>query len=404
MKPLHKKLKLSFSCLLLLAICVTGCFKDHNLPPDPELKYLTRSENIANVSAAEVKLRASALALFVKNSVKVYKLTYTTKTLDGKPIQASGIVLYSENFTDSLSVLSFQHGTITTQDEAPSNYKPVGNAEAFVAATAAASLAKGYFIVMPDYLGFGESKTIQHPYQHKASLAWASLDMLRAANEFAGQYSLKLKKKIQLAGYSEGGYATMALHQEIETNASSEFPVLKSYPAAGPHDMVSTAKWVVSQTTDMPAAAASYYLWVLLTYNQIYGINAPLTDMITPVNAAKVAAAVAAGNPLAAEIDLNPSKLYTADFISGIKNSTNTKFIAALKANDVYDWKPRAPVQLFHSEGDDFVPFLNATIAEKKLQENGASATLIRIQPSTATHREAAQIYLTTMIGILLTP
>jgi len=228
--------------------------------------------------------------------------------------------------------------------------------------------------------------------------------MLRAAKEFASKNNLKLKKKIQLAGYSEGGYATMALHQEIEKSAASEFPVLKSYPAAGPYDMVSTAQWVVSQTTDMPAAAASYYLWVLLTYNQMYGINAPLTDLITPANAAKVAAATAAGNPLAAEIDLNPSKLYTSAFISGIKNSTNVKFIAALRENNVYDWKPKAPIVLFHSEGDDFVPFLNATIAENKLKENGAAVSLVRLQPANTTHREGAQLYLMAMIGLLIVP
>jgi len=404
MKSLHPNFKFSFSILILLAVLVTSCFKDHDLPPNPETQYLIKAENIANVSTDEVKLRANALAAFVKSGVKVYRLTYTTKTLDGKSIAASGVVLFPENFADSLSVLSFQHGTITTEDEAPSNYKPAGNAEAYIAATAAASLAKGYYIVMPDYLGFGESKTIQHPYQHKASLAWASLDMLRAAKEFASKNNLKLKKKIQLAGYSEGGYATMALHQEIEKSAASEFPVLKSYPAAGPYDMVSTAQWVVSQTTDMPAAAASYYLWVLLTYNQMYGINAPLTDLITPANAAKVAAATAAGNPLAAEIDLNPSKLYTSAFISGIKNSTNVKFIAALRENNVYDWKPKAPIVLFHSEGDDFVPFLNATIAENKLKENGAAVSLVRLQPSTTTHREGAQLYLMAMIGLLIVP
>lgn len=387
---------------MLLAVFVTGCFKDHDLPPDPENQYLVKAESIAEVSADEVKLRASTLAPFIKNGVKVYRLTYHTKTLDGKDILASGLVLFPKNFTDSLSVLSFQHGTITTQEEAPSSYKPVGNAEAYVVGTAAASLAKGFYIVMPDYLGFGESKTIPHPYQHKASLAWASLDMLRAAREFAAENALKLRKKILLAGYSEGGYATMALHEEIEKNASSEFFVQKSYPAAGPYDMVSTAQWVVSQSTELPAAAASYYLWVLLTYDQMYGINAPLTDMITPVNAAKVAAASAAGNPLAAEIDLNPSKLYTPAFISGIKNATNVKFMAALQMNNVYDWKPKAPIVLFHSEGDDFVPFLNATIAENKLKANGAQVSLVRIQPATSTHREGAQLYLAAMIGQLM--
>jgi len=397
----NSKTNLFFYLAVLLVMLFTSCSKEGDDTPAPVNKFLTKSENIANVSASEIKTRAAAAAIVVQNGVKVFRLLYNTTTPDGKAIVASGVVIYPDKITDSLTVLSFQHGTITTQDEAPSAYKPAGNSEAYVAGTLGASLAKGYLVVMPDYLGFGESKTIAHPYQHKASLASASLDMLRAATEFASNNGLKIRRGIRLAGYSEGGYATMALHQAIEKTASSEFKISASYPAAGPYDMINTAKWVVSQDKDMPQAAIIYYTWVMLTYNQMYGINAPLTNLLTPANAAKVTAAIAAGNPLTAQISLNPAQLFTQDFIAGIKNGTNTAFINAFRENDVYDWKPLAPITLFHAPGDDFVPVLNSQNALAALLKNGANVTFIPLGDATTTHSGGSAAYLTYMVALL---
>ena len=334
--------------VVLLTYIVAGCTQDHTLP-DPENEYLVSASKIADVSIDEVRQRAGLpIAAVVAHGVKAYRLTYNTIGPDLKPIVASGLVLLPDNNPAKLNVLSFQHGTITTQDEAPSAYKPAGNMEAYFAGTVAASLAKSYLVVMPDYLGFGESKTIPHPYSHKATLASASLDMLRAAKEFAADEGIALNPGVRLAGYSEGGYTTLALHQAIEQTASSEFIVATSYPAAGPYDMVGTAKWVVSQNKNMPPNGIANYLWEMLTYNQLYGINAPLTALLTPTNAASVGAAILSGNPLSAIVDLNPTNLFAPSFISGILNETSP-FVAAFKLNDVYDWKPKAPVVLLRT-------------------------------------------------------
>jgi pimeloyl-ACP methyl ester carboxylesterase len=401
--PGFRTFKLISTQIIFIALLVTACSKDKNEVPAPENKFLVAAESLTTVPASEVKQRAGALLSFaVQRSVRVYRLTYRTTTPDNKAITASGLVLFPDNFPDSLTLLSFQHGTITTQDESPSMYKPAGNMEAYLGGTIGASLAKGYFVVMPDYLGFGESKTIQHPYQHRASLASASLDMLRAAKEFAASESIKVKKGIRLAGYSEGGYATMALHLLLEQTASSEFTVAASYPGAGTYDMLSTAQWVVSQNKEIPASAASYYMWTLLTYNQLYNINEPLTSMLTATNAAKVSAAVAAGNPLSAQVDLNPSLLFTPGFIAAVKTGSNTKLTSALKENNVYDWKPKAPVTLFHAPGDDIVPFLNAEIALATLKSNGADVKLLPLGTTATTHTAGAQLYLATMIALLL--
>lgn len=386
--------------LILLILTVTSCIKDHN--PEPEFKYLVKAESIAQVPVNEVKQRASILAPIVQYGVTAYRVTYQTPGVDQKPLLASGLILVPTGYTGELRVLSFQHGTITTQQEAPSQYQPVGNMEAYGAGTLAASLGQGYMIVMADYLGFGESKALPHPYQHKASLASATLDMLRAAREFATSQGIKLQKGVRLGGYSEGGYATLALHQVLE--ASNEFSVLASYPAAGAYDMVATADWVVSQDKDLPVFASAYYMWVLLTYNQLYGINAPLTDFLTPGNAVKVGAAIAAGNPLAADVDLNPTKLFSPSFITGIKNKTNQPLLQALQANNVYDWRPQAPVLFMHSAGDDIVPALNTQIALQAMQAKGATVGFLPLGTATTTHREGAQLYLAAMIQLLTTP
>lgn len=398
MKP--QKYCLRFFQFLVLSLFVISCSDNDDNTPSPEQQYLVSAEKITDVSLAEIRERAGLLSGLAKNEVSAYKLTYNTINLDQSPIVASGLVLLPNNL-DSLSLLAFQHGTILTQEEAPSSYQAAGNMEAYLAGTLGASLEKGYMVVMADYLGFGETQNMLHPYQHRASLASANLDMLRAAKEFAATLDQPLRKGVLLTGYSEGGYASMALHQAIEETTSSEFTVTSTLAGAGAYDMVSTAKWVVSQNRNLPDKASTFYTWVLLTFNEMYGINMPLSDMLTPANGQKVGQALAAGNPLTAELSDNPAELFTPQFIQGIATETNAPFIQALSDNNVYDWTPKAPVMLFHAPGDDIVPALNSVIAEQAIKARGGSATLIPLGNENTTHREGIQLYLAYVLNAL---
>lgn len=385
---------------LLLSFFLISCADKEDTVPVPEHQYLISAQKITEVSLTEIKQRAGLLAGLAKNEVSAYKLTYHTVNLDQSPVTASGLVLLPNNI-DSLSLLAFQHGTILTQEEAPSSYQAAGNMEAYLAGTLGASLEKGYMVVMADYLGFGETKNMLHPYQHRASLASSNLDMLRAAKEFAATMDQPIRKGVILAGYSEGGFASMALHQAIEEHASSEFTVATTLAGAGAYDMLSTAKWVVSQNRPLPDKAATFYTWVLLTFNEIYGINMPLTEMLTPSNAEKVAQAIGTGNPLAANLSDDPSELFTPQFIQGIIQDTNTAFIQALRDNNVYDWSPKAPVMLSHAPGDDIVPALNSVIAEQAIKARGGSGTLIPLGTENTSHRGGIQLYLASVLNAL---
>lgn len=377
----------------------SGCSKDNDDKKDASNEYLLKSELVAEVTLADIKSRLPEAAAAIVSSVKAYKISYKTEFPEGNPINASGLVIVPDQYSKDLTLLGFLHGTITTQDEAPSAYKKTGNMEAYMGGTVGASLAKGYIVVMPDYIGFGDSRQTQHLYQEKASLAAACVDMLKAAKEFAEEKDLETRKEIRLLGYSEGGYAAMATHQAIQENASEWFTVEANYPGAGAYDMVGTAQWVVSQTEDLPQGATFFYLWTLLTYNELYKMNIPITDMIKPNYAAAISLAISQGNPLSAQIPNNPSELFTSQFIQSIKTGTNVPFMAALQRNNVYNWKPNAPLTLFHAGADKIVPALNAEKAQQVMTALGAQVQFTSL--GNIGHREAIPNYLASVIARL---
>ncbi|UOQ73602.1 alpha/beta hydrolase family protein [Hymenobacter cellulosilyticus] len=201
----------------------------------------------------------------------MYRLTYTTLDNSGKSITASGALLVPVS-TQAMPLLSYQHGTIRPDDEgrAPSYYTT--SSEVYSAVSVLAST--GYIVSAPDYIGYGASKNLPHPYEHAASLASASLDMLRAAREFAAKEKVALNSKNFLLGYSEGGYATLALHKLIEEKAATEFTVTASAPGAGAYHKTAFADYILK--SNEPLNFLSTYVWVLDTYNRTYGLNRPI--------------------------------------------------------------------------------------------------------------------------------
>jgi dipeptidyl aminopeptidase/acylaminoacyl peptidase len=45
----------------------------------------------------------------------------------------------------------------------------------------------------------------------------------------------------------------------------------------------------------------------------------------------------------------------------------------AFRDNDIYDWKPKAPLALFHGTADDYVPYFNSEDAYKAMRARGAT-------------------------------
>lgn len=311
--------------------------------------------------------------------VDVYKLTYNTITTDSNATIASGAVVVPTGEDCLWPILSYQHGTILHRDEAPSAL----GGEIIIGQIASASY--GFITSMPDYLGFGSSPQT-HPYVHSNSEASASIDMLRAVKEFCNQKGILYNDQLFLAGYSQGGHATMALHKAIEEKHAQEFEVTASAPSAGPYDVSGEQANLFLQGTPYPAP---FYLpYIILSYMEIYPslqqyqldevFISPYDTLLPPLFD---------GYHYGWEIDAImpsiPIEILDTAFYNDFLSDPNHPFWQALEANNNYDWKPEAPVRMYYCGGDQSVAPTNSIVAEAQMLSNGAvDVQAIEVDPN----------------------
>ena len=296
--------------------------------------------------------------------VVLFRVTYQTIDYNGEPTVASGAIAFPDSMDDPAPLLSFQHGTVVARHRVPS-----------VTGFDLVSMglgSSGYITVLPDYLGLGQSEGF-HPYVHAQSLATSVVDMIRAARLLSGKKGKPLNGQLFLMGYSEGGYATMAAHREIEQYHDDEIRVTASAPMAGPYNL---SEVMVDQILEEKAYPSPGYLpFTLLAYDMVYDIYDDVRDVIQSdyVEAVELMEKGETGfkkiNRLLPEV---PRDMLTVAFIDAFRSDPNHPLRDALKENDVHNWAPRSPMRLYHCVDDDQVSYRNAEIALKAYQNHGA--------------------------------
>ena len=351
-------------------VAPTGCRIATDADPAGPVpaRTLVSSSLLTEITAAQLRSRytgtSAVLQFFIRYGVKVYRLDYNTTNTDGTKIKASGAVLIPSDVPTALPMLSLQHGTIQNDSDAPSYFG--SGSEVYTFGSVLAS--QGYIIAAPDYIGYGASKDVPHPYEHRSSLATASLDMLRATREFLSEGNVNWDKRLYIAGYSEGGYATMALQKKIEQETNGEFNLVASSCGAGAYDKSAFMRQVVNERSSGSAYINRLYIWVLLTYDRIYGLNRPMSYYFREPYATQV---TAKGKD--ADIGVSLNTTFTDSFKKAVLDGKDVEFLKAVQDNDIHDWKPRTPTRLFHGDADDTVLYLNSLNAYSAMQKRGAS-------------------------------
>ena len=111
-----------------------------------------------------------------------------------------------------------------------------------------------------------------HPYHLKDVTATTVIDMLRASKHFCNQFEdIQYNSQLYLAGYSEGGYATMAAVKEIEENHTDEFNITISFPMAWAYDLSGTM--VDLMLSEEPYADPFYLPYFVLSYIETYALG-----------------------------------------------------------------------------------------------------------------------------------
>ena len=352
-------------------------------PADPEgagqLQAATLLGTVAaaDVAAALTSEESLAQDVVPRYAVTSYRLEYLTTDADGKAVRASGLVSVPQKAPGAKSpVLSYQHGTLFRDAEAPSN-----NAVASEVAVVLASL--GYIVLAPDYVGFGASKGTPHPYLLAAPSAAATVDFLTAARTWRGQANVADNGQLFLTGYSEGGYVTMAAHRALQTSGSSHLQQLRMVvPGAGPYNVQATMDSLVDLVRDEQPVIGALINPGFLRYlggSVQREVRRLLLRALMPGDADVV---------------------YDARFIDRFLDD-DVPYIAEFSS--VHDWKPNLPVRLYHGQDDRTVPYASSASTRQAMQQRGAgdlvSLTDCRAQP--AGHMQCVPPFITFMLGQL---
>jgi dienelactone hydrolase len=366
-----------FTALLagLLLVGPTGCRT--STPEDvvqPQNPVLVSATSIGTYTTEQLRTRYTSLygsfatlitGQYLKNPITVYRVVYKTKNTDGTEVQASG-ALVVPTMSGAIPMISLQHGTIRSDDDAPSNNGAGSDTYLFGSLFA----SSGYIVSLPDYIGYGASKSLPHTYEHRSGLATASLDMLRASREFLAQNKASWDKRLFITGYSEGGYATMSLHKKLEEEAPNEFNLRASSVGAGAYDKTAMMKFIVNTASTNVVGYNQLYVWVLLTYDRIYGLNRPMSYYFKEPYATQIQS-----QRENVSINVSLNQVFTDQFKQAVNSGSDANFVKAVADNDVYDWKPAVPVQFYHGEADQLVPLFNSENAFNAMTKRGARVT-----------------------------
>lgn len=380
MNDSRQKKLLLYAFFFVFTFWLSSCKESStNIEPTPTNTYLVSTNLIGSYTINDLKTRTAVLTGgindplvnafvtgLVKYDIKAYKIVYKTKNTDGTEVQASGALLIPTT-TEAVPLISQQHGTIRSDADAPSNYGT--GSESYSIASLFAS--NGYIIACPDYIGYGTSKNIVHPYEHRESLAQASLDMIRASAEFIQQEKVNWNKKLMITGYSQGGFATMSLQKKIEEQFPNEFNLVASSCGAGAYNKTAFMKYLMNETTHGIAAYNQLYIWVVQTYNRVYGLSRTMDAYFKAPYAADIQA-----NGTNADVSVSFNLAFSDSFKKAVNDGTDTAFLNAVKDNDVYDWGPKTETQLYHGDADQQVFYLNSTTAVAAMKAKGGNVTL----------------------------
>lgn len=317
----------------------------------------------------------------IRYGVDIYKVVYLTRWVDDSPIKASGLY-YVPKSKEPLPTLIYHHGTRIVKKR--SNKIKGENIISMIFAV------DGYAVIAPDYIGLGEGEK-EHLYCNVESEARASIDFLNVIDQVNRTIQRQRNEKLFITGYSQGGHAAMSTHMVLERDYPDIHRVTASSPMSGPYDIYDTQSKVMYASYEQP----HYLPYLLIGLNIAYDMwpekeffgkfKAPFDTIIPKLfdgknNVRKI-------NRALPEI---PIQMLEDSFLK--EYASNPDFILRkyIKLNTIFDWKPKAPVQLCYCKSDQEVLYENSILAHNTMRKNGAKNIRLKSSGNKFTHEKCA--------------
>ena len=368
-------------CIALLVVsAVTSCKKEESpdyknfVSKDFVVTYQTSYINNLLDFASATFPELNDLKPYISKTVDVYKVIYKTET-EGEKINASGLLCVPSE-SGEYPLFSFQNGTNTLNDQAPSEYvtNPVYQFIEIIA-------SMGYVVVIPDYPGFGESSDISHPYLIKEPTVRSVVDMLYAVKEMVPEElpDLTIKDELYIMGYSQGGWATLALHKALEQDYSVDFNLKGSVCGAGPYNLNLIFERMAGNDTYPMPVYPGYIINAFSVYDQFTN---PVSDILKEPYATRLPdlyKGTLSSDQINSQLTTSIPDLFTSGFLSGF--TTDEKYAtvrSSLTDNSITAWNTTIPLFLIHGGGDTTVDPLSTENIYNDMIQSGTSAQICK--------------------------
>lgn len=374
---------LKLGAMAALAAVLAACGSDGgggrgNL--DAETQTASLSATAIDASVAQQPGFAQLIGGPSKCGVTQHKLSYDSVDPRGDGARASAGLLIPTGCPGPYPVLVYHHGTTVLRSFTMSDPQ---NGEAGL--QMAMFAAQGYVVVMPDYLGYGDSDLGYHPYLQAENTAEVSIDALRAAKTALQKRGVTTSGKLFLSGYSQGGHAAMATHRAIERDHAGEFTITASVPMAGPYALEDTfVAGIANPGQGASVFTAFAFTGFQKTWGDIYArpedaFQAPWVTGIENLlpGTLSFSQLITTGKlPLATT---GPGGLLTDAFVAAF-NDPNAPIRRRLAQNSLLDWTPKAPMALCAGARDPVVTFQNVVWATTFFASRGVQVTPVDVE------------------------
>jgi len=307
---------------------------------------------------------------------------YTSKDDQGNDIELSGLFIYPFRLIGGklqTPLVSFNHGTELLKKHAPSKWDPLNpsgykNFEEVIVAYMLASFL-GWSIIMPDYQGMGYDLNENHPFCIREKLATSTADMVEKGISMIkdnNHAKINWDDHLFAYGYSEGGFVTMALTQELEKRRVT---LTGSVCMDGPYDLSGTMLDVMLSDNPFPVP---YFLPLMLVgYQTEYPTTYAYGQMLQ--------------EPYLTDIPKYTTGFYNKDVVNSImpasgilkdvfkdsfsdslRDSTSSAFNILWQNSTYPNWIPESTMLLWHCQNDDCVPIGNYETAKTAFTNSGA--------------------------------
>lgn len=319
------------------------------------------------------------------NRVVRVNFNYTTVDVDMEtPVRLSAAMfmqrsIYRKDKTP-LGMMLLNHYTLTDNESCPSNVTSLTSLEYLFANDLK------FILVESDNLGLGDTKDRVQPYLYGELTARQNIDALLAARRLLSEQGYDVGDVVVNAGYSQGGHSGAWVDRVVASgHYDSELPKIHfTLIGGGPYDIEGTYHKLLEENyTTYPVALPM----IFYTYLYEDGLDLKASDVFVPALADKFSdwfdgkqydtdaindsiykALGVSGDGVAVD------KLFTADVMDP-ESEVMQKLIPLFRKNSLVngDWRPDRTdrMMLFHSTGDDVVPYLNLESMKSFLDETG---------------------------------